>query len=296
MSCVICHLLCVIYHVSCVKCKKNQNKELGSRKVFFLSEQFVYLKKIVIDLILSFVTFVWKIKICNWEPKSSCSSWKYFFSSDLLLSSFLHFWHWQLNVCNFPCEKRLNASNYHICGNYFKNISQRKHLTNKYVLFYVPRGFSGVHRNLVVVTNIDRTSLLLNLGFRPENFMFTGDGFNVNSGFRKCLFSQEIDSMLIQLSQKIGVNQTIHYRPPSWKTKQYISCTLRSGLHEIPTMIRAFSDGLENNQACKWISGNCPGMLTYVLFLKNCLKSICMPGCSLIHVERTVFFLKVWDR
>ena len=31
---------------------------------------------------------------------------------------------------------------------------------------------------------------------------------------------------------------------------QLISCTLRSGLHEIPTMIRTFPHGLENNHAC----------------------------------------------
>ena len=36
-----------------------------------------------------------------------------------------------------------------------------------------------------------------------------------------------------------------------------------------------------------------PGMLTYVLFLKNCLKSLCMHGCSPIHVEGSFFFLKV---
>ena len=77
---------------------------------------------------------------------------------------------------------------------------------------------------------------------------------------------------------------------------KWIRCTLRSGLHEIPTMIRTFPHRLENNHACKWISDNFPGMLTYVLFLENCLKSICMHGCSPIHVERSFFFLKVWDR
>ena len=59
-----------------------------------------------------------------------------------------------------------------------------------------------------------------------------------------------------------------------------LCCTLRSGLHEISTMIRTFPHGLENNHACKWISDNFPGMLTCVLFLENCLKSICMHGCS----------------
>ena len=65
-----------------------------------------------------------------------------------------------------------------------------------------------------------------------------------------------------------------------------ICCTLRSGLHEIPTMIRTFPCGLENTHACKWISDNFPGMLTYVLFLENCQKSICMHG-SQIHEERS---------
>ena len=61
-------------------------------------------------------------------------------------------------------------------------------------------------------------------------------------------------------------------------------------------MIRTFPHGLENNHAFKWISDNFPGMLIYVLFLENCLKSICIYGDSPIHVERFFFFLKVWDR
>ena len=51
-----------------------------------------------------------------------------------------------------------------------------------------------------------------------------------------------------------------------------IGCTLRSGLHEIPTVIRTFPHWLENNHAWKWTSDNFPGMLRYVLFLKNCKK------------------------
>ena len=34
----------------------------------------------------------------------------------------------------------------------------------------------------------------------------------------------------------------------------FICCILRSGLHEIPSIIRTFPYGLENNHACKWIS------------------------------------------
>ena len=53
-----------------------------------------------------------------------------------------------------------------------------------------------------------------------------------------------------------------------------LCCTLRSGLHEIPTMIRIFPHGLENNHVCKLISDKFPGRLTYVLFLENCQKYI----------------------
>ena len=67
-----------------------------------------------------------------------------------------------------------------------------------------------------------------------------------------------------------------------------ISCTVRLGLHEIQTMVRTFSCGLEINHACKWISDNSPGMLTYVLFLESCQKSICMHDCSPIHEERSL--------
>ena len=34
-------------------------------------------------------------------------------------------------------------------------------------------------------------------------------------------------------------------------------------------LLRTFPCWLENNHACKWISNNFPGMLTYVLFLKK---------------------------
>ena len=80
------------------------------------------------------------------------------------------------------------------------------------------------------------------------------------------------------------------------KSVTCLGCTLRSGLREIPTMIRTSPHGLENNHACQWVFDNFPGLLTYILFLEICLKSICMHGCSPIHVERSFFFVKVWDR
>ena len=61
-------------------------------------------------------------------------------------------------------------------------------------------------------------------------------------------------------------------------------------------MIRTFPCGLKDNHACKWISHNYPGMLTYVLFLENCQESICIMGSSPIPEERSLFFFKVWDR
>ena len=75
-----------------------------------------------------------------------------------------------------------------------------------------------------------------------------------------------------------------------------IGCTLRSGLYEIPTMIKSFPCGLENNHACKWISDNFPGITHMSEHLENSYKSICLHGCTPIHEERSFFFLKVWDR
>ena len=77
----------------------------------------------------------------------------------------------------------------------------------------------------------------------------------------------------VKRTSRPGIFGFFHERP-------YKCCTHRSGLHEITTMIRTFTLGLENSHACKWISDNFLGMLTYVLFLENCLKSICMHGCS----------------
>ena len=51
--------------------------------------------------------------------------------------------------------------------------------------------------------------------------------------------------------------------------------------------IKDLLPGLESNNTYKWISDNFPGMLTYVLFLENCQKYICMHGGSPIHKERS---------
>ena len=63
--------------------------------------------------------------------------------------------------------------------------------------------------------------------------------------------------------------------------------TLRSGLHGIPKMIRTFQHEFENNHECKWVLNNIPGIIHMSAFLKNCQKSICMYGCSPIHMERS---------
>ena len=80
------------------------------------------------------------------------------------------------------------------------------------------------------------------------------------------------------------------------KSTKSIRCTLRSGLHEIPTMLRTFPCGLEHNHACKWISDNIPGMLKYQLFLENGQKSICVHGCSPIHKERSLRVSNLGDK
>ena len=61
-----------------------------------------------------------------------------------------------------------------------------------------------------------------------------------------------------------------------------------------------FPHGLEKNHACKWILDNFPGLIGMSEFLENCQKSICMLGCSPIHVERSLSLLefhgvRIWD-
>ena len=65
-------------------------------------------------------------------------------------------------------------------------------------------------------------------------------------------------------------------------------CTLRTGLHKIPTMIDTFLCGLENTHACKWISDNFPGITHISAFLESCQKSICMYCCSPIQGRRSL--------
>ena len=70
-----------------------------------------------------------------------------------------------------------------------------------------------------------------------------------------------------------------------------LCCTLRSGLHVIPTMVRTFPCGLENIHASKWISDNTyvsiPGKLSdfhlYLLLLS-------IPGDKVLKVSN------IWDK
>ena len=107
---------------------------------------------------------------------------------------------------------------------------------------------------------------------------------------------------LITYIFKICANKTVCFQHHLCKPQTLIffiiciCCTHRSGLHEIPTMICIFPHGFENRHACKWISDNFPEIVTYILFLENCLKSICMHDCSPTHMKKSFFFFKVWDR
>ena len=53
--------------------------------------------------------------------------------------------------------------------------------------------------------------LQLNLGFRSNNFVFIGEGFSLNLDSKRFFCSQEMDSVLIQVSQKIVAHQRILY-------------------------------------------------------------------------------------
>ena len=54
-------------------------------------------------------------------------------------------------------------------------------------------------------------NLQLNLGFRQENVVSAGDGFNFKEFINK-LCSQEMDSVLFQVSRKKFVHHIILYR------------------------------------------------------------------------------------
>ena len=63
---------------------------------------------------------------------------------------------------------------------------------------------------------------------------------------------------------------------------------------------RTFSHGSENNHACKWILCNFPGIIHMPAFLENCQKSMCMHGCSPIHMEMSYSLLefhglRIWE-
>ena len=57
--------------------------------------------------------------------------------SDLFLKYFLHFSHWQLNVCDFHVEKTWNAFTCNMCGNYsIEQIGNQEILDKKLYIFF----------------------------------------------------------------------------------------------------------------------------------------------------------------
>ena len=83
---------------------------------------------------------------------------------------------------------------------------------------------------------------------------------------------------------------------PCWQVLK----SIKSRIQICPILLRrkrTFPHKLENNHACNGILDNFPGLICMSAFLKNCQKSICMHGCSPIHVERSYALLEfhgVW--
>ena len=77
--------------------------------------------------------------------------------------------------------------------------------------------------------------------------MFTGDGFSLNSGFRNILCSQEMDSVLFQVSQKFCVHQRILY---SAIFRETISCKLYIGIKLVPHSVSAYTVYSSNLVIC----------------------------------------------
>ena len=63
---------------------------------------------------------------------------------------------------------------------------------------------------------------------------------------------------------------------------------------------RTFPCGFKNSHACKLILDNFPGLIHISAYLEICQKSICMHGCSPIHVKRSKSLLefhgvRIWE-
>ena len=75
-----------------------------------------------------------------------------------------------------------------------------------------------------------------------------------------------------------------------------ICCTLRSGLHEIPSMNRTFLCGLENSHACKWISDAFAGKKHIG---QHSWKIVSNPFACIVVLQSIgkgpFLFQKVWD-
>ena len=78
-----------------------------------------------------------------------------------------------------------------------------------------------------------------------------------NIPLRNCHILWSVSSTyILPLSIAKKTPSGLHYISPQ--------CTIRSGLHEIPTMIMTFPFGLKNNHACKQISDNFSRNNTFV--------------------------------
>ena len=74
-----------------------------------------------------------------------------------------------------------------------------------------------------------------------------------------------------------------------------ICCTLRSGLHEIPTMM-TFPHGLKNNHACKWTSDNFQECFQMYYSWKIVKKPFSCMVILHVHVDRSVRVTNLWDK
>ena len=79
----------------------------------------------------------------------------------------------------------------------------------------------------------------LNLGFRSENVVFTGDGFGPKSGFRNLLCSQDMDSVLYQVSQTCCVHQR------TLKKIVYFCCTTDISTYRLIQASGRFSENID---------------------------------------------------
>ena len=136
------------------------------------------------------------------------------------------------------------------CGQYTINNEQCKIVACE-ISFYITRNMQHFSTMLIVFASL--LILCKCCAWCSQQFLLSALFCNcLQKVTNLCTIAQEVN-LILKVNTPFKLTRQASPQLSLLWIADCTYCTLRSGLHEIPTMIRTFPHGLENNHACKWI-------------------------------------------